>query len=292
MKQFLKNICMIMLTFSFLFLLFKNPDISKNSIKISFNIWLNNLVPSLFPMIIINDILINYNFPNIISKIFYKLFNKIFKLSFNGTYFLLMSMFIGTPTNAILMHDLLNKNMIDEVEANKLIHICYFSNPLFLYNMLSFMFDNKITLKIIIIHYLSNFITLFIIRNKYIPKIDKKYKNESSLLGKVITKSCSKAINAMITILGIISFYILIANYLNNNILLAGMLEITTGLSFLIKINITYKKLLCIIIINFGGLSIFSQIKSILEDTNINFINYFKGRVSQVIISIILLYII
>ena len=48
------------------------------------------------------------------------------------------------------------------------------------------------------------------------------------------------------------------------------------------------KKILAIIIINFGGLSIFTQIKSILEDTNLNFINYFKGRILQIIISLLL----
>ena len=89
----------------------------------------------------------------------------------------------------------------------------------------------------------------------------------------------------MITILGIISFYMLIASYLKNNILLCGILEITTGLNLIIHSFTNYKLLLSIIIINFGGLSIYSQIKSILEDTNINFINYFKGRLLQILIS-------
>lgn len=292
MKQFLKNSCMIVLSFIFIFLLFKNPEISKNSIQYSFSLWLNNLLPSLFPMIIINDILINYNFPIIISKFFYNFFNRFFKLSYNGTYFFLMSLFIGTPANAILLKDLIDKNMIDKNEANKLIYVCYFSNPLFLYNMLSLIFNNQIiVIKLIVIHYISNIIILFSIRNKYIPKNSNKIILKSISIDKLLPKTCQKAINNMITVLGVITFYMLIASYLPNNSLLLGTLEITTGLNSLILNQSELKELLCIIVINFGGLSIFTQIKSILEDTNLNFYNFFKGRIYQIIISLLLSFI-
>ena len=290
MKHFLKNSCMIVLSFIFIFLLFKNPEISKNSVQHSFSLWLNNLMPSLFPMIIINDILINYNFSVIISSIFYKLFNRFFKLSYNGTYFFLMSLFIGTPANAILLNDLLNTNMIEKNEANKLIYVCYFSNPLFLYNMLSLIFNNQtIVIKLIISHYISNIITLFLIRNKYIPKTSNKFTSKRSSLNKILPKTCQKAMNNMIIVLGILSFYILVTSYLPSNSLIKGLFEITTGLNSLMLNQSEYKEILTIIIINFGGLSIFTQIKSILEDTNLNFYNYFKGRLYQIVISIILL---
>ena len=289
MKHILKNCCMIVLTFLFIFLLFKEPQISKNSISNSFSLWLNNLMPSLFPMIIINDILINYNFSFYISNVFYKIFNKLFKLSFNGTYFFLMSLFIGTPANAILLKDLIDKNMIEEKEANKLIYICYFSNPLFLYNMLLLIFNNQsVTLKIILFHYLANFIILFLIRNKYIPNKINKVELTTISISKLLPKTCYKAISNMLTVLGVISFYMLIASYLPSIPLVSGLLELTTGLNSLIINQCEYKEILVIIIINFGGLSIFTQIKSILEDTNLEFINFFKGRLLQIIISLIL----
>ena len=290
MKHILKNSCMIVLTFLFIFLLFKDPQISKNSISNSFYLWINNLMPTLFPMIIINDILINYNFSYFISNIFYPLFNKIFKLSYNGTYFFLMSLFIGTPANAILLKDLIDKNMIEEKEANKLIYICYYSNPLFLYNMLILILNNiSITFKIIIFHYLANFVILYLIRNKYILNNNTKINIPSTSLSKLLPKTCQKAISNMITVLGVISFYMLITSYLPNNSLIQGLLEVTTGLNSLITNQYESKELLCIIIINFGGLSIFTQIKSILEDTNLEFINFIKGRLLQIIISLILL---
>ena len=289
MKYFFKNIIVISLTILFLLLLFTNKEIAKNSISSSIYIWIYNIIPSLFPMIIINDILINYDFPKIVCSIFYKLFNKIFKLSYSGTYIFIMSMFIGTPTNAMLIKNMLDANSIDIDEANKLIYVCYFSNPLFLFNMLSLIFKTNIVLLIIISHYISNIIILFLIRNKYIPKNYHYFHNKHIKFNKLITNSINKAINTMISILGIISFYMLITSYIKNNILFSGLLEITTGLNLISHSFSKYKLIMTIIIVNFGGLSIFTQIKSILEDTNIYFINYFKGRILQIIISVLLI---
>ncbi len=289
MKYILKKSIILVLTFVFLILLFKNPSISKESIAKSFSLWTNNLVPSLFPMIIINEILINYNFPSIICSIFYKIFNKIFKLSYNGTYLFIMSIFIGTPTNAILFKNMLDKKMVQIEEVNKLLYVCYFSNPLFLYNMLSLIFSNKkIVLFLLVSHYLANFIILFLIRNKYQPNTDNKIKIESISLSKLLPNAIKKAFNSLIVVLGVISFYLLISDYFLTTTIFKGLLEITTGLNSLIINQSSSKKILAIIIINFGGLSIFTQIKSILEDTNLNFINYFKGRILQIIISLLL----
>lgn len=287
MKYILKKSIILVLTFVFLILLFKDPSISKESIAKSFSLWTNNLVPSLFPMIIINEILINYNFPSIICSIFYKIFNKIFKLSYNGTYLFIMSIFIGTPANAILLKNMLDKKMVQIEEINKLLYVCYFSNPLFLYNMLSLIFSNKkIVLFLLVSHYLANFIILFLIRNKYQANTDNKIKIESVSLSKLLPNAIKKAFNSLIVVLGVISFYLLISDYFLTTTIFKGLLEITTGLNSLIINQSSSKKILAIIIINFGGLSIFTQIKSILEDTNLNFVNYFKGRILQIIISL------
>ncbi len=292
MKYYLKNLFIILLTFVFLFLLFINPEISKQSINTSFNLWLNNLLPSIFPMIIINDILLNYNFPIYIMKILYKPFNKIFKLSYNGIYIFILSMFIGTPTNAILMNDMIKNNQIEIGEINKLLFYCYFSNPLFLFSILSLIgFDKIIIFKIIFSHYISNFIIAFILRKYYISNNQKLVINKQLSLMQLIPKSCGKAINTMITILGIISFYQLLSNHLFNSILIKGILEITTGLNEIIILKQVNSLLLAIILINFGGLSIFTQIKSILENKNANikFYNYFIGRIFQIILCSVLL---
>ena len=65
------------------------------------------------------------------------------------------------------------------------------------------------------------------------------------------------------------------------------MLEITSGLKSLEYLDVSenLKILLCIIYLSFGGLSIHTQIKSILPDTNYKM--FLKGRLICIILSII-----
>ena len=94
-------------------------------------------------------------------------------------------------------------------------------------------------------------------------------------------------------ILGTLIFYNLIINLIPINIptiknILNGILEITTSLANLKNINIAIniKKILTLIYLSFGGLSIHTQIKSILPDTNYNI--FIKSRLICIIISLIL----
>ena len=95
-------------------------------------------------------------------------------------------------------------------------------------------------------------------------------------------------------ILGTLIFFNIIINLLPiKNILLKnilnGFLEITTGLKGLeyLDISTNIKILLSTMYLSFGGLSIHTQIKSILPDTNYTL--FLKSRLYAVIISIILL---
>ena len=73
--------------------------------------------------------------------------------------------------------------------------------------------------------------------------------------------------------------------------ILSSILEITNGLNNLANINLTskIKEIIGISTISFGGLSIHTQIKAILEETEIKYKCFFKGRIMHTIISIILI---
>ena len=105
--------------------------------------------------------------------------------------------------------------------------------------------------------------------------------------------------STLLLILGTIIFYLLLF-YIASNLLsltnlfktlLAGFLEITNGLNNLLNLNISLniKETIAVLIISFGGLSINTQVKAILEDTKINFSYFFKGRLYQTLISFILI---
>lgn len=267
-----KNVFIYIITFIFIYLIFNKQQIIANVVINSSILFLNKVLPFFLPMFIISKVLINYNFPYYISKLFK---NNIY------IYILIISFLSGSPNNAILLKDLLSKNIITVDEANKYIKCSFFQNPLFLYTMLSTLFNQKIALLFIISQLLSNIILYLI---KPIKNSNIKYTNPLNMPD-LFVKTINDSINIMlfiyITIIIFNIIVILLPNSLSNFI---GIFEITSGLNYLITINnINIKLILAIIYISFGGLAIHTQIKSVIKDTNILYSNFLISRFYQMI---------
>ena len=298
MKKKLMDFTFCVFCFISLIFIFKNNKEVANVIIEAVNLFLKKVFVSLFPMFILNDILINLNLPYYFYLLFNKLFLKVFKTSGLGAYVFIMSLISGTPSNAYILKELVELEKISLEEANHFLTFTYFSNPLFLSVMLSTIFNTRVVLKIILCHYIANIIIGILIRNKA-PKIANN-KNILKTNWKItLTKSINKSITTLLMILGTISFYMLltfiITSLLPNNCLIktiiSGFLEITNGLNTMASLNILsqIKEIIASAIISFGGLSIHTQIKAILEDTNMNYSYFLKGRIMQSIISVILI---
>ena len=209
-----------------------------------------------------------------------------------------MSLISGTPSNAYILKELVELEKLSIEEANHFLTFTYFSNPLFLTVMLSTIFNARIVLKIILCHYIANIIIGILMRNKA-PKIVTNQKYTQNKSKSSIIKSINKSISTLLMILGTICFYMLltfiVTNLLPDNLLIktliSGFLEITNGLNTITSLNIfiQIKEIIASAIISFGGLSIHTQIKAILENTNMNYSYFLKGRIMQSIISVILI---
>lgn len=302
MKEKIGNFTFCLFCFvSIIFIFTNNKEVAEVIINAT-NLFLRKVFVSLFPMFIINDILISLNIPYYFYLVFNKLFLKVFKTSGLGAYVFIMSLISGTPSNAYILKELVKENKLSCEEANHSLMFTYFSNPLFLTMMLGSIFDSKTTLKIILIHYIANIIIGIIERGKA-PKItNQNFQLESRKTNGILIKSINKSISTLLMILGTVTFYMLLTYIITypfqDNILLktciSGFLEITNGLSNLINLNIynKIKEIIAIAIISFGGLSIHTQIKAILEDTKINYKYFLKGRILHTIIGILLIIII
>ena len=283
---------------SIIFIFTNNKEVAIIIIN-AVNLFLQKVFVSLFPMFIINDILINLNVPYYFYLIFNKLFSKIFKTSGLGAYVFIMSLISGSPSNAYILKELTVNNKISILEANHLLQFTYFSNPLFLIMMLSIIFPLNTSIKIIIIHYITNIIIGILTRKQAPPISNKDFKNNEKKTGSIIIKSISKSINTLLMILGTVTFYMLLTYIITypfkNNLFLqtitSGFLEITNGLNNLTNLNCLpkIKEIIAIAIISFGGLSIHTQIKAILEETKINYKYFLKGRIMHTVIGILLI---
>ena len=292
----IKQYFTIFLFFLLFYTLFKYNFILEKSVNDAFNLWISKVFPSLFLIFILNDIIINLNILDQISKPFNKLFNFIFKTHNQSGNAFLLSLLSSTPTSTYVIKTMTEQNKISIDDANKLIRFTYFSNPLFLYNILSLSFNKYIVFKIILIHYLSNVIIGLIYRNINSNNVNINSNNFSkNNILTILPTSIKNSINTLLMILGTITFYMIITNLLTNilnlNILnstnIKGILEITQCLNILNKIPFKsiIKEIIAISIISFGGLSIHTQVLSIVNDTDIKYMNFLNGRLLHVLIS-------
>ena len=265
---------------SFIILLFTNYNIVLNSTILAVNIWLYKVFPYLFIMIITNDLLINADFGRVFKN--------------NILYVFIMSLISGTPTSAYIINNLYKEEKICKKNANYALLFTYFCNPLFLYSILKLIFSaNEIVIKLMLIHYLTNIFIYLLIhrqltREKYVLK--KAFVNLSS--------SIKSGVTTTTMVLGSIVFYMVLSDILINtfnlplylNTTLKGVLEITQGLNTLIDINLSckLKEIIAIAFISFGGFSIHTQIKCILDESDLQYKYFLLGRILGTIIAILL----
>lgn len=293
----IKKYSLTFLIFILIIILFKYNYVLQKSVIDGVTLWLTKVFPTLFIMFIINDLIINLDIFSSINKIINPIFNKIFNTTGNSSNVFLLSIFSGTPSSSFIIKEMFNNNKITLNDANKLIAYTFFSNPLFLYTILSLSFNKYITIKIILIHYLSNIIIGIIFRNKYNnDKLTIYNTNTSQNIFYLLPKSINKSLNTLIMILGTIIFYMIITNLLTTifhfnslfTIIIKGFLEITQSLNALpnLEINSLIKEIIAIAIISFGGISIHSQVLSIIGN-DISYKIFLIGRILHVLISTI-----
>ena len=279
MKKNFKNNIYIFITLFFIIILFKNNKSFQSCILNGTMTFFQNVFPSLFPMFIINDILMNYNFYFIVDKTIHKLLKKLLGFSNMASYIFVMSMFSGTPTNAYLTANLVKENKLSNKDASIILSYSCFLNPLFLYNMLNLIFkDSNLTLKLMLVNYGLNFVIAFLFR-KYPYENKNNFKFPTLSFSKCLSKSLKRSIDTLLIILGTIIFYFILCegfNYFINfpylNCFINGILEATGGLIKLntLNINIHLKAITASIFILFCGLSIHTQIKNIIADVDIS----------------------
>ena len=266
-------------------------------------LWVNNLIPALFPFFIISDILINYNITSYIPKIITNMCKQIFNISDEMLVIFLLSMVSGFPSNARNTRILYDKKLIDIDEANHILIFSHFASPIFILATVGgFFFSNdNLGIALLIIHYLSNIILGILIRNKFIHN---KRNNTASFnydnFGNILILAIKKAIDTILTICGIIIVFLILATIITNTLklnlynemLVKGLLEVTIGIKALSNLSIStnYKLIITSMFLAWGGASVHIQVYSQIVGTKIKYYYFLLGRIYQMIIAGLLTY--
>ena len=297
LKKYLINVLLVTI-FIYIFIYSKNI---KYYVLFAINLWINNLIPSIFPFLLISKLLIIYNTFDFINNI--NIINKIFNTSKNSSFIIISSIFTGFPTGSIYIKDLLDKNLISEKEANHLIMFTNYANPLFIISVIgeNLLNNKKIGIFIFIIHVISGLFIGIVFKEK-ISVNNKKHINNISQNNFItnLINSIYDSFKVLINMLGIIIFFLMIISLIDTffirstlTLIIKGLIEMTTGITFISqsKLNIRLKVSIICFLLSFSGLSIHFQTKSIIDNTNISYKKYLIGRIVHSILCFILSFI-
>ncbi len=289
-----KNYLPLTILIFFTVILFKNNGVIQQSILEGCHLFITRLFPSLFPMMILCDCLVFFGLPELLCKVLGPCFSKLFHVSSYGAFAFVMSFFSGSPANAYLIKNLYQKHYLTEEEASKILSFAFFSNPLFLYTMLGLLFERRTLIWLLfLLPYFVN-IGIGIFSKKDFARKEMVIKREKESFGTMLSSSIKNAMNTNLLILGSVCLFFIINTVFNpfHQPIFTGFLEISQGLNQLVTLSCSLKAkaLMATFFISFGGLSIHLQIKGILSDTPISYLQFLKGRIKQALISFFLLF--
>lgn len=304
LKRNLIPISILLIIFAFIL----NPSIVSEGAFRGLAIWINNIVPFLFPMFILSNILLQYNFMYSLLERLSFFSNRILKSKFALIpYFI--SFISGYPSGAMIVNIMANNKKISASESN---YILIFTNNCsfqFIAAVVSYSMLGNFNLWIYIAvpHYLGSIILSFLFKykeNNLSRNI--RFQNKDTHFNDVFSSSVYKAIISILTVGGVIVIFSVFSQYitsilldnnfftsLNPNVksivfsLIVGSLEITNGCSIIASsmLPLGIKLIIINFLISFSGMSIIFQTIAVTNDLNFNVITYIKAKFILGIIS-------
>ncbi len=299
MRKNYKNFILCLFLFICLLDLLLYRKLVFEAINDSLMLWIQDLLPSMFPFFVLSSILIEIQFSRYIPYFFKKFFYNIMGIRDTMVSIFILSMLSGFPNNARMIRLLYQQQDISLEEADRSLIFCHFSNPIFVFSVVGVIFlKNKIFGIIIWISiFLGNIILGIFTRNMtstnqydYTEKED-----DCQSISKIIIHSIQSSIDSCLLILGILTCFFIFSHLVLYHIHLSiysstivkGILEITMGIQSLSYLSISnvYKVVISTMFLSFGGLSVHMQVISQIADTDISYHSFLNARIIHSIIS-------
>lgn len=299
-------------------LIFSNSNIVAT--KSGLNLWVNSVVPSLFPFLVATELLSYTSVVTFLGRKLDKFMWPIFNMPGTAAYPLVLGMISGYPIGAKTVCSLYSQGLFTKKEAEILLAYTNNSGPLFIIGTVGISMFGSSTIGFILLftHILAS-ISVGIIFGKFL-KSEKRMTNADfkkmsnkkvtfSSLGEVLSNSIINSIKTIFMIGGFVVIFSVIISILRqsgainllSNIfshffsnsefisgIFTGIIELTNGLNVVSNIHIkelSVNILICAFLLGFAGLSIMFQILSIISKERLSIKPYIIGKVLQGILA-------
>lgn len=299
-----KNVIITIFCTILIFNIILKPKICLNSALAGGKLFLNSVFVSIFPFLVIINIMLSYDGVNIYSKILGNVLCRPLNLPRNCSIVLIISILCGYPLGAKYACDLYEEKYIDYDTCERLISIASNPSPLFVLGVIgiSMLNSNSLGFLLLISTYLSCLAMAIIVPSKKSTFENHNNFLESSsnknTLGDILKSSIDNAFKTSFSIGGFIIFFSVLTSIIKNNIIFdivfkrlsitvenffLGLLEMTNGCNSIstLNIDIMYKVIIISFLLAFSGLSIISQTYSITCKINLPLGLYIKRKFIQ-----------
>lgn len=271
-----------------LFFLLFHPKEALTGVKNGLGLWLNIMIPTLLPFLILTGALLKTGNTRKLLKpsaFFWKTF---FGLSPAGAYVLILGLLCGYPMGAKLAHDLYIDQQISRREGEYLLTFSCNASPAFIISYLSgILLKNKISAVQMILTFLAAdlFCMLFFrfvvyrghtVDSVCVNKIKKETYQQDSI-GVILDVSIMDGFETITRLGGyILLFSLILASisfywpfHAQSCMLFTAPLELTTGLKQIAGAPLPWKSryLASMLLTSFGGFCVMAQTKSVLENS-------------------------
>lgn len=274
--------------FFYICLLLFHPKEALTGVKNGLGLWLNIMIPTLLPFLILTGALLKTgNVRKLLkpSAFFWKTF---FGLSPAGAYVLILGLLCGYPMGAKLAHDLYIDQQISRREGEYLLTFSCNASPAFIISYLSgILLKNKISAVQMVLTFLAAdlFCMLFFrfvvyrghtVDSVCVNKIKKETYQQDSI-GAILDVSIMDGFETITRLGGyILLFSLILASisfywpfHAQSCMLFTAPLELTTGLKQIAGAPLPWKSryLASMLLTSFGGFCVMAQTKSVLENS-------------------------
>ena len=227
---------LLFLGFTFCLLIFSDNNLP--AIKSGLSLWVNSVVPSLFPFFVATELLIHTNIVSQLGSILNKYMKPIFNIRGEGAFAFIMGIISGYPVGAKIASNFRENNICSKEECERILSFTNNSGPLFIIGTVGIlMFRNtSIGILLFITHILAC-ITVGIIfrfwkfnKNSYISSYKTYFNNTKnktvsfSNLGEILAESITNSISTIFIIGGFVVIFSSIISILKSS----GILNISS----------------------------------------------------------------
>ena len=289
----------------FILLLLKNPEIATKCITNGISLCLTTVIPSLFPFMILTELLLSCGFAEWFGKYLGSPIAALFGITKQSATAVFLGFVCGFPVGARMAVGLYDRNVIDKKECERLLGFCNLPSIAFLVSVVgSSLYQSK---RFGIFLWLTCMVSAALVgictRKKEAPLKKAPPLAHPSVGVSSVTLAVTSASTAMISVCAYILFFGTVLGCLSHvldrfevpptlRLLLYGFFEMTSGVTAAADFSgRTISAVLCALTVGWSGLSVHLQLMTICDGRGLSYRSYFIMRTAQAVIcaSLILL---